>query len=543
MSKQAHLLSLAAAAMALMAGPTIDAQSRGITRAARTAIGRAANAARSTWFTLRLERLECHRTEDRAGSDEAKLALAIDGQHASTWRRELDKKECLRLGAKFRFRREATLNLWDEDSLDPDDHLGTVRIPARSAARGVGRFTKDGARYTIHYVVFPTLATPPPSTPCTLTLKELRCVKTEDSFGSDECELRIWIDGRRIESLRNDLDDGDAWKINRGLGFRESVRVQLWDRDRGGSDGHDLLGSLTMYGTTPARVVNFTNDGACYRLYYEVRHCKTDKRKHRAHALVKSFARSKAAGKFTKLSKARILKQLSARIEKPSIMRQRRAPLCGPVAVLVALARIDPERYVRMARALYETGQFRIGKLCIKPDKHLYCQEARRDVADLDWMLAASMRDSRNVLLDYEGTDSSLDLVAGSTMPWDVKVWFKALLGCSRAVWLPTNVYGEKKAFSRARDAVQSGNVVSLLVDSHMLSKGTIKPVEDGYELTTVGSTGSINISNHLVDLIDVTSLGRRVKFRIVTWGKEVDVDMTTSQFEDFMWGAIIGYR
>ena len=54
-----------------------------------------------------------------------------------------------------RFKRSINLSLFDQDTPDSDDLLGTVHFTRRLAGRGVrtARFTQDGADYTLTYKV------------------------------------------------------------------------------------------------------------------------------------------------------------------------------------------------------------------------------------------------------------------------------------------------------------------------------------------------------------------------------------------------------
>lgn len=55
--------------------------------------------------------------------------------------------------ANIGFNASITIELWDDDSFDPDDFLGQATIRCLYDANGVVRFTEDGANYKLYYRV------------------------------------------------------------------------------------------------------------------------------------------------------------------------------------------------------------------------------------------------------------------------------------------------------------------------------------------------------------------------------------------------------
>ncbi|NUO01663.1 MAG: hypothetical protein HUU01_13735 [Saprospiraceae bacterium] len=49
-----------------------------------------------------------------------------------------------------------TFNMWDDDTFDPDDFLGSAMLSCRDAGAGekVASFTEDGAHYKLYYKVY-----------------------------------------------------------------------------------------------------------------------------------------------------------------------------------------------------------------------------------------------------------------------------------------------------------------------------------------------------------------------------------------------------
>jgi len=103
---------------------------------------------------LRLISLVCHTTED-SGDDEA--YLRIRGNRV--WGGEMSNEQEVDLSGLplINFRNRARIELYDEDSPDADDHLGTTY--ARRSHIGQGDlehpFTGDEANYTLTFQVLP----------------------------------------------------------------------------------------------------------------------------------------------------------------------------------------------------------------------------------------------------------------------------------------------------------------------------------------------------------------------------------------------------
>ncbi len=253
----------------------------------------------------------------------------------------------------------------------------------------------------------------------------------------------------------------------------------------------------------------------------------------RAYAALADFQQSSRPGKFTAIAKATLIAEIKARIAKPTVMYQGQENLCGPVAVLVALADQNPERYVQMTRSMYEGGQFAATPdYVVKPDSHLYSQSVPASMANananVDWMLAASMRDFENVVFDMDPGDK----VAAATWPGEVRKWFEKLLLCPSASYDSCYVYGEKKALQKAANALAGGSVVALMIDANFLPGGN----PSGWDQAT-------NSPNHWVLLRHVDSANAPYKFTIYTWGREMLITgIDDGRLEDLLWGVVIGY-
>ncbi|SPE58051.1 hypothetical protein SNS2_3691 [Streptomyces netropsis] len=102
--------------------------------------------------TVFLLTLSCQTTEDSTGADEAYLNFNGSRIFGPT---SINDGESREIGVFRTFFGQATVDLFDEDSPDADDHLGGIIV--RSSEAGLGQrvqaFTGDDAHYTILYEV------------------------------------------------------------------------------------------------------------------------------------------------------------------------------------------------------------------------------------------------------------------------------------------------------------------------------------------------------------------------------------------------------
>lgn len=108
-------------------------------------------------FQLTLERLTCHKTESFLGSDNCRLEIFTDGSLEFPLKRSLNNDQSWDINRTYPFIQQVTLKLWDEDSPDPDDWLGTTTLPVTPTNHATAQFKEDGASYTLQYSVSPLL--------------------------------------------------------------------------------------------------------------------------------------------------------------------------------------------------------------------------------------------------------------------------------------------------------------------------------------------------------------------------------------------------
>jgi hypothetical protein len=117
----------------------------------------AANAGATTapTFTVVIDSLLCHTTEDNSGPDEPFLL----GNNVRIWGNgSLNNEESANVNATFDGQGTASIKLYDADLgswPDYHDFLGEVVVNADQVDQGsqTGTFTKDGASYEVYYHV------------------------------------------------------------------------------------------------------------------------------------------------------------------------------------------------------------------------------------------------------------------------------------------------------------------------------------------------------------------------------------------------------
>jgi hypothetical protein len=95
-------------------------------------------------------------------------------------------------------------------------------------------------------------------------LGTLHCVEQEDFVGDDEIRIRV-EDQNLGKSVQ--ISDGDKKQIDRTVQFTGKVSVKLYEND---VEGDDYLGQQVLEPEGKDGIMEFTKDGAKYRLSYTV---------------------------------------------------------------------------------------------------------------------------------------------------------------------------------------------------------------------------------------------------------------------------------
>lgn len=123
--------------------------------------------------------------------------------------------------------------------------------------------------------------------------------------------------------------------------------------------------------------------------------------------------------------------RLRAIINKPMLINQGSINVCGPASFFVAWCSADPVGFCKYAIQMYSDGQGSIGDLVVKAGNNLVSQDyltlQKRfsiQCPSCDWMVMSSLRDSENLILDFNGTPE--EDVSGITTPGEIEKWTRS---------------------------------------------------------------------------------------------------------------------
>ena len=204
--------------------------------------------------------------------------------------------------------------------------------------------------------------------------------------------------------------------------------------------------------------------------------------------------------------------QLYDRVDHPKHINQGSTDFCGPAAVLYALAKEDPQAYVRLGIDLFATGKATVRGWTIDAGP-LKDQALPQDmnIGCCDWVMMASVR--RNV--GFGGLTDVSNLAQG-TLPTEIATSLKQLgYGDVRNETYSTSVWkADEKNLVEAGALLSKGYRVILCVNDNMFKKPEAAPWKP----------------NHFCTLKSQPVIGERIKCRLWQWGidhKEPKSDAT----------------
>ena len=101
---------------------------------------------------ITLNQLKCNETEDW-GADECRLEIFLDGVLQPPLRKSMNNENMQQLNQAYTFKDKVEVKLWDEDSPDADDLLGSAIITNSLQSNATASFTQDDANYKLWYSV------------------------------------------------------------------------------------------------------------------------------------------------------------------------------------------------------------------------------------------------------------------------------------------------------------------------------------------------------------------------------------------------------
>ncbi len=260
------------------------------------------------------------------------------------------------------------------------------------------------------------------------------------------------------------------------------------------------------------------------------------------------------------MNRTTIVSEISDRLRDPMIIMQNPTGLCGPISIMMELIRRAPARFVRIAKELLETGQF----VCPTGRVIFAEQELREepviagDIGQVDWLLAATMRDDENI---WEDVDDDANGLESMTFWGEQRDWTRDVIGLPFGGWETCFSWGEITCMKKAQNAVNAGGVAFFLVDANVLKDGGDDDEEDmrwrrGAHTARQAPAALGNLihseddafpPDHWVGYLGGLALGANpgdddpVSIRLWSWGREYLVTGTVDAFTEYLYGVVTG--
>ena len=265
-----------------------------------------------------------------------------------------------------------------------------------------------------------------------------------------------------------------------------------------------------------------------------------------------AFEKSIKPGMWPHLDKAEIIANMRALLSNPFRIDQKQQPFCGPTSIVFELVRKQPYRYVQICQQLYEQGMFQGTTRTIEASTRLRKASREMDMAQADWMLVATLRESENLIFPIDPHAPTLVRnIAGMTKSWEMKGWVKEILGYQRVDYYHAYLLRDIEAMHRAKKAIAQGGVAFALVTAGgMFSKEELLTHADSKSVKKVA------LPDHWIVLVDIGDIPRTMSWRgiayrsdkttlsfdVYTWARRMHVNIGRSAFRRFFWGVVIGW-
>ncbi|MBW3634561.1 MAG: hypothetical protein KY456_16200 [Chloroflexi bacterium] len=276
------------------------------------------------------------------------------------------------------------------------------------------------------------------------------------------------------------------------------------------------------------------------------------------------------------MNRARIIDEVRDRLRDPMIIHQSPTGLCGPLSIVMEFARRKPARYVSAVKELLETG-----KLTCATGRVIRAEEELRQapviagkIGQVDWLLAATMRDDANVWEDVDDDANGLESI---TLWGAQRGWTRDLLDLPTGAWETCFFEGDVGCMRMAQEAVKARGTAFFLIDANLIKKDHVGPtggvVVDVIGLTTPGPQENVSWQtsrhkareepgefsemvpskadnfppDHWVVYLGGLRLGSDpddddlVNIRLWSWGGEYKVSGTIDAFTEYLYGVVTG--
>lgn len=221
---------------------------------------------------LRLIGLSCSTTEE--AEDEIRLQYTSDwgpGGHGIVnlfHGHTMDAGDSITLTYEAEFEHAALVTIFEEDTTNPDDFIGSVLITPLFEGTGERTVTIERGGLGTYYLTFEVTRYRPEGGLVTLRLLTLTCTDAKERVD----EAVLIVNGREIWD--HDMRTGDTHTLDLTTEFRTEALIDLWERDRFRSDLIDShIVDRALLGRGPQDVTlsrDFWMSDATYRLRYQV---------------------------------------------------------------------------------------------------------------------------------------------------------------------------------------------------------------------------------------------------------------------------------
>ncbi|EPE7166539.1 hypothetical protein ACSMAE_003919 [Cronobacter sakazakii] len=217
--------------------------------------------------------------------------------------------------------------------------------------------------------------------------------------------------------------------------------------------------------------------------------------------------------------KRKIESQIASRMDHSSYPDQGGTSLCGPASFFYCLQMDRPDVYKQAANELCLYGKTKIGTLeispgdgCRHPKGSFYDSYGREIVSGLDWVTLASLRDSENSIMSYDGVG---DQVSGITMWGKLTEWFEKA-GYEEIFDNISLSHANVNDIISLNDYISSGYKVVSLISTGMLSDFPGDSSSKNHWIVwdsqvRCNDGRSVSASTSILDKVDLT---------LFSWGK-----------------------
>lgn len=261
------------------------------------------------------------------------------------------------------------------------------------------------------------------------------------------------------------------------------------------------------------------------------------------------------------ISRSQIIPQLRHRLRDPGIIQQNPTGLCGPLAIVVELARRRPAEYVRAVTELLDKGTFTTsGGRIVNAEQELRAEPiVEGPIDEADWILAATMRDDFNVGEDVDDDAYGIESI---TLWREMAAWTEHILRLGYH-FQTCLISGELDAIRKAQAAVNAGGVAFLLIDGFLIKDGGQGGKDNEEDMwwrrarheTGKGGGGFWGPWTHAKDdripgdhwavflgELELNEEKDHISFYVWSWGYEYSVVGSAEDFKEYLYAVVTGW-